>query len=202
MSHLRVVGNVANLPTTTFGHRSMVWWGTLGFMVIEGSTLVICAVSYFYIRTNFPTWPPEHVLRPSLSAAGVQAALMLLSNLPMVMVDRAARRLDLATMRAGMVIMSLLAVAMCGLRALEFQALNVRWDSSAYGSVAWATLVTHGTLLLLETAETLGFTALLYSPNLEQRDISGVSDNALYWYFMTGVWIPLAAIVFLSPYLM
>jgi cytochrome c oxidase subunit III len=202
MSHLRVVGNVANLPTTTFGHRSMVWWGTLGFVVIEGSTLVICAVSYFYIRTNFPTWPPEHVLRPSLAAAGVQAALMLLSNLPMVMVDRAARRLDLATMRAGMVIMSLLAVAMCGLRALEFQALNVRWDSSAYGSVAWATLVTHGTLLLLETAETLGFTALLYSSNLEQRDISGVSDNALYWYFMTGVWIPLAAIVFLSPYLL
>jgi heme/copper-type cytochrome/quinol oxidase subunit 3 len=48
--------------------------------------------------------------------------------------------------------------------------------------------------------ETLAFTVLVYSPNLEQRDISGVSDNALYWYFMTGVWIPLAAIVFLSPY--
>jgi cytochrome c oxidase subunit I+III len=132
----------------------------------------------------------------------VQAAIMLLSNIPMAMVDRAARRLDLGTVRAGMVIVSLLAVVMCILRALELDALHVRWDSTAYGSVAWATLVTHSTLLFLETVEAVVFTILLYSPNLEQRDISGVSDNALYWYFMTGVWIPLGAIVFLTPYLL
>jgi cytochrome c oxidase subunit 3 len=202
MSRFRAVGSVANLPTTTFGHRSIVWWGTLGFVVIEGTTLFICAVSYFYVAQRFGSWPPEHVLRPAWTAAAVQVALMALSNIPMVMVDRAARRLDLGTVRAGMLIMSLLAVAMCLLRALEFGALNVRWDSTAYGSVAWATLVTHSTLLLLETLETLVFTLLLYSPNLEQRDLAGVSDNALYWYFMTGVWIPLAAIVFLSPYLL
>jgi hypothetical protein len=68
--------------------------------------------------------------------------------------------------------------------------------------VAWATVVTHTTLLVLETVESLVFTVLLYSPSLEQRDLSGASDNALYWYFMTGVWIPLAAMVFLSPYLL
>jgi cytochrome c oxidase subunit III len=202
MTEPRIVGSVANLPTTTFGHRSLVWWGTLGFIVIEGSTLFICVVSYLYVRQNFPTWPPEHVLRPAMTAGLVQAAVMLLSNIPMAMVDRAARRIDLRTVRIGMVVMSLLALVMCGLRVLELDALHVRWDSTAYGSVAWATAVTHSTLLLLETAETLVFTLLLFSPNLEQRDISGVSDNALYWYFMTGVWIPLAAIIFLSPYVL
>jgi heme/copper-type cytochrome/quinol oxidase subunit 3 len=193
---------VANLPTTVYGNRSPMWWGTLAFIVIEGSTLFICAVSYFYIQQNFSTWPPEHVVRPALAAAGVQAALMLLSNIPMVVIDRAARRLDLKTVQWGMVLMLVLCVAMCVLRGLELQAVHVRWDSSAYGSVVWATLVTHSTLLLLQTAETLVMALLLFSPNLEQRDISGVSDSALYWYFMTGVWIPLAAIVFLSPYLM
>jgi heme/copper-type cytochrome/quinol oxidase subunit 3 len=63
-------------------------------------------------------------------------------------------------------------------------------------------VVTHTTLLLLETVETMVFTAVLFSPNLEERDLSAASDNAIYWYFMTGVWIPLAAIVYLSPYLM
>jgi cytochrome c oxidase subunit I+III len=202
VSEPRVVGSVANLPTTTFGHRSLAWWGTLAFIVIEGSTLFICAVSYFYVRQNFPTWPPEHVIRPSLTAGGLQALVMLLSNVPMVMVDRAARRLDLGRARIGMVIVSVLALLMCGLRVLELNALHVRWDSTAYGSVAWAAVVTHSTLLLLETVETGAFTLLLYSPNLEQRDISGLCDNALYWYFMTGVWIPLAAIVFLSPYVL
>jgi cytochrome c oxidase subunit III len=93
-------------------------------------------------------------------------------------------------------------VVMCALRALEFGALNVRWDSNAYGTVAWAVLTAHATLLLLETLESLVFTALLFSPNLEQRDLAGASDNALYWYFLTAAWIPLYAIVFLSPYVM
>jgi cytochrome c oxidase subunit III len=86
-------------------------------------------------------------------------------------------------------------------RAFEFRALNVRWDSNAYGSAAWAVLTTHTTLLLLETVETIVFTLLLYSRDMEQRDLAGAVDNAVYWYFMTGVWIPLAAIVFLLPYL-
>jgi cytochrome c oxidase subunit 3 len=201
VTDLRIVGTVADLPTTTFGHRSLMWWGTLGFIVIEGSTLLICAVSYFYLQKNFPSWPPERVLRPALTAATVQAALMLLSNVPMVMVDKAARRLDLRAVRTGMVVVSFLALVMCGVRALEFQALNVRWDSNAYGSAAWAVVTTHTTLLLLETVETVVFTVLLFSPNMEQRDLSAASDNAIYWYFMTLAWIPLAAVVFLLPYL-
>lgn len=201
MIAMRVDGTVADLPTTTFGHRSHMWWGTLGFIVIEGSTLLICAISYFYFQKNFPNWPPEYVLRPALGAAAVQVALMLGSNLPMAIVDRAARRLDLRTVRTGMVVISLLAVAMCAVRAFEFRALNVRWDSNAYGSAAWAVLTTHTTLLLLETVETIVFTLLLYSRDMEQRDLAGAVDNAVYWYFMTGVWIPLAAIVFLLPYL-
>jgi heme/copper-type cytochrome/quinol oxidase subunit 3 len=201
MRETRIVADVAGLPSNTFGHRSMMWWGTLGYLAIEGTTLVISAGSYFYLRRNFPTWPPEHVLRPGLTAAAVQAVLMIVSNAPMVIVDRAARRLDLRTVRIGMVICSLLAVVMCVVRAFEFGALHVRWDTNAYGSAAWATLVTHSTLLLLETIESLVFTLLLFSPSMEQRDLSAAVDNAVYWYFMTIAWLPLAAIVFLSPYL-
>jgi cytochrome c oxidase subunit 1/cytochrome c oxidase subunit I+III len=90
---------------------------------------------------------------------------------------------------------------MCVLRAFEFRDLHVRWDTSAYGSVAWATVFAHGTLLLLETLESIVFTALLFSPDLEQRDLAGASDNAVYWYFLTLSWVPLFVIVYLSPYL-
>ena len=193
--------DVSGLPSYGFSHRSLMWWGTVGFIMIEGSTLFICAVSYFYLRRNFPSWPPEGVFRPALTVATVQAALMAVSNIPMVMVDRAARRIDLRTVRAGVVVCTLLALVMCALRALEFGALHVRWDTNAYGTVAWATLTAHTTLLVLEALELLVFTALLFSPKLEQRDLAGASDTALYWYFLTGSWIPLYAIVFLSPYL-
>lgn len=201
MTGVRVVANVTGLPTTTFGHRSLMWWGTLGFIMIEGSTLFICVVAYFYLRRNFDSWPPEGIFRPSLTIPTIQVALMVLSNIPLVMTDRAARRLDLRTVRAGMVVATLLLAAMCVLRALEFGALNVRWNTSAYGTVAWAVVFAHATLLLLEFLEAIVFTPLLFSPTLEQKDIAGVSDFAFYWYFLTGAWVPLYAIVFLSPYL-
>jgi heme/copper-type cytochrome/quinol oxidase subunit 3 len=202
MRPIRAVADVQALPRTVFGNRSLMWWGTVGFIMIEGSTLFICLVTYFYLRRNFATWPPQHIYRPALLIPTIQAAVMLLSNIPMRMVDRATRRMDLGAVRSGMVICSVLIVLMSILRAFEFSALKVRWDTSAYGSVAWATLVAHGTLLLLEMAETLVITVLLFQPNVEERDLSGVSDNALYWYFLTGVWIPLYVMVFLTPYFM
>jgi heme/copper-type cytochrome/quinol oxidase subunit 3 len=194
--------DVRALPRTVFGHRALMWWGTLGFIVIEGSTLFICAVSYFYLRRNFATWPPEHMIRPALLIPSIQAALMLVSNIPMRAVDRASTRMDLQGVRRGMLLCSVLIVAMTVLRVFEFGALNVRWDSSAYGSAAWATLVAHTTLLVLEMAETVAITVLLFGSEVEERDLSGVSDNALYWYFLTAVWIPLYVMVYLSPYFM
>jgi len=202
MSAVRVVADISGLPRTVFGHRSLMWWGTLGFIIIEGTTLFICAVTYFYLRRNFTTWPPEHIYRPALLIPTIQAALMLLSNIPMRWADRASRKMDLAGVRKAFVICSVLAVVMTVLRWFEFRALNVRWDTSAYGSAAWATVTAHGTLLLLELAETVAFTVLLWGKEVEERDLSGVGDNAFYWYFMTGVWIPLYVIVFLSPHFM
>jgi cytochrome c oxidase subunit III len=202
MKPARVVADVSALPRTVFGHRSLMWWGTLGFIAIEGSTLFICVVSYLYLRRNFSTWPPEHVLRPNLVIPTIQAALMLVSNIPMRWADRASSRMDIGGVRSAFLVCSGLAVIMTVLRWFEFQSLNVRWDSNAYGSVVWATLTAHGTLLLLETAETLAFTVLLFKGPIEERDLAGASDNALYWYFMSGVWIPLYVVVFLSPYFM
>jgi heme/copper-type cytochrome/quinol oxidase subunit 3 len=202
MRPTRAVADVRGLPRTVFGNRSIMWWGTVGFTIIEGSTLFICVVTYFYLRRNFATWPPQHIYRPALLIPTLQAVLMLLSIIPMRAVDRASKRLDLGAVRTGMVICSVLIVLMSVLRGFEFSALRVRWDTNAYGSVAWAALVAHGTLLLLEMAETLAITVLLFQPNVEERDLSGVSDNALYWYFLTGVWIPLYVMVFLTPYFM
>jgi len=202
MRATRAVADVRHLPRTVFGNRSLMWWGTMGFIIIEGTTLFICAVTYFYLRRNFTSWPPQHIYRPGLVIPTIQVLVMLLSIVAMRRVDRATYRMDLSTVRTGLVICSLLILLMCVLRVYEFRALKVRWDSSAYGSAAWAVVFSHSTLLLLEAAETLAITKLMFGSQVEERDLSGVSDNALYWYFLTGVWIPLYIAVFLSPYFM
>jgi len=202
MRATRALADVRHLPRTVFGNRALMWWGTMGFIIIEGTTLFICAVTYFYLRRNFATWPPQHVYRPGLVIPTIQVLVMLLSIVPMRWVDRATYRMDLRTVRTGLLICSLLILVMCVLRIYEFRALKVRWDTSAYGSAAWAVVFSHTTLLVLEAAETLGITKLMFGDQVEERDLSGVSDNALYWYFLTGVWVPLYIAVFLSPYFM
>ena len=50
--------DVADLPDLAFGSRDIMWWGTLGFVVIEGFTLALCLMVYLYLWKNYSEWPP------------------------------------------------------------------------------------------------------------------------------------------------
>ena len=58
-------------------------------------------------------------------------------------------------MRIGMVIMSILGIAPLIVRIFEFPALNVSWDSNAYGSVVWILLGLHTTHIITDLMDTL-----------------------------------------------
>jgi heme/copper-type cytochrome/quinol oxidase subunit 3 len=190
--------DVSTLPSAAFGHRAITWWGTLGFMAAEGLTLVVCVVAYIYVQRNFPRWPPPGTPRPSITIPLIQMAVMLVSIPMMAWTSRAARRLDLRGVRLGMVLSVFLAMAFCVLRWFEFQALNTRWDSTAYGSAAWAVFVAHTTLLVTQVFESSTLVAILYRGPVEPKHFGDVDDSCLYWYFLTGGWILLSLLVFFS----
>jgi cytochrome c oxidase subunit III len=191
--------DVSHLPTTTFSHRSLAWWGTLGFMVIETTTLFVAVVAYFYLSRNFQTWPPEHTVRPSLLWPTVQVVLLLASLVPTALADRAAYRIDLVKLRQWLIVMLIFELASVVVRWQEFLSLNVRWDSNAYGSAAWTLVGLHSTLLLADLLETAVLTALLFSSRLLDRHYSDATDVTFYWYFLVATWIPIYVIVYLGP---
>src|ERR1700709_38145 len=110
----RVVLDVSKLPDMAFGPADIMWWGTLGFVVIEGFTLVLCAVVYIYLTQNYPTWPPEPTLRPSLGVPPLNLLLMLGSMPVIVWTANRARNFDLAKVRLGLVAGALLNAAFVG----------------------------------------------------------------------------------------
>jgi cytochrome c oxidase subunit I+III len=201
MSPARSTVNVAALPTTVFGPRALLWWGTLSFMAIEGTTLFICVAAYLYLWRNFPTWPPEHTLRPTLLWPTIDLAVLLVSNIPLMLADKAARRLDLRALRRWMLVALAFGFAFLFLRWQDLLALNCRWDTNAYGSIAWITVGMHGSLLAFNALETLVFVAILFSNRVEERYFSDASESCFYWYFMTLAWVPLYITVYLTPYL-
>jgi cytochrome c oxidase subunit III len=194
--------DVRDLPATVFGPRDTAWWATVGFITIEATTLFICAASYFYLWSGAPVWPPEHSPRPSLLWPTVNVILLLLSNIPMAAFKRAAERLDLESLKRWAVVASVISVLLVGLRWVDLAALNVRWDTNAYGSITWMTAGFHTTLILANAIETPVYTALIFSDRQTERHFSDGSDTAFYWMFMTVVWVPLYAIIYLGPYLL
>ena len=57
MSARRTI-DVSSLPTYAFGHRQLTWWATWSIILMEGTMLVVFLVSYFFLRTRVPRWPP------------------------------------------------------------------------------------------------------------------------------------------------
>lgn len=199
MRPLRPSVDVAALPTVTFGHRSLMWWGTLGFMVIEGWTTALLVVSYLYLRQNYNAWPPLRTPNPSLLIPTINLAIMLVSFVPMYFAAVAAKKLDEAAVKRWLVISSVVMLPILVLRWWELWALNTRWDTNAYGSAAWVIVGFHTSLLLLDVADTWGLTLFYFIKRMPLKAFSDTADNTFYWYFTVGIWIPIYLIVYVGP---
>lgn len=197
----RPVVDASQLPTTVFRARDMMWWGTVGFIVIEGFTLVLCAMVHVYLRKNFSTWPPEGIPRPSVVAPTIQVAIMLTSLPFITRLDRAAMRFDFETVRKHLTIASVFCAAFVGMRVWELtQSLNVRWDANAYGSAQWLVVGAHGTLLAIQLVETAGMAAIFWIGPVEKKHFSDSYDVAFYWWFIVLAWLPLYLLCFVLPH--
>jgi cytochrome c oxidase subunit III len=198
MRRERIVADVSRLPTVVYGSRNIVSWGTTGFMVIEGFSLGLCAVTYVYLRKNSAVWPPHGTQLPQLLVPTINMALMILT-LPLALwTKHRAERMDTRGTRIGLVLSSLAAVVIFGLRLAEFASLHTQWNSSAYGSIAWTILGFQGTLILVDMYDTIGVTAIMFL-RPESKWYPEVADNALYWIFTVISWIPLYFLVYFGP---
>jgi cytochrome c oxidase subunit III len=190
--------DVSDLPAYAFGQRSMMWCGTLGVIVIEGTMFAMMIGAYFYLRGRVPHWPPNHA-PPELRWAVVNTVILLLSLLPNWWYKRAAEREELKKVRVGLVVAVAFAVAFTVVRFYEFGALNVNWDSNAYGSVVWTLLGLHTAHLITDLIDTLVLTTLMFTGPIEGKRFADVSDNAFYWYFVVLAWLPVFAVIYLVP---
>lgn len=194
----RDVLDVSGLPTYAFGHRSIVSWGTLGFMVIEGTLFVLLIVSYLYLRSRSTVWPlGAHP--PALFWGTLNLALLLLSAVPNQLAKRAAEKLDLRGVRIWMIVCLLFGVGFIWIRVYEFQSLNVWWDYNAYGSLVWVLLGSHTVHLLTDEMDSAVLAAVMFIGPLEERRFVDVSENSLYWYFVLASWVPIYAVIYLAP---
>lgn len=202
MSAPRTAIDVSALTTVPFGHRSLLWWGTVGFMLIEGFTLLLMVASYFYLRTDEFSWPPGRTPDPELLIPTLNTVLLLLVIVPMRWVDRAARRMDRAGVARGLVIATALSVVVAVLRWWELMALNVKWDAHAYASAAWGVVVLHSTLVFVDVFETGTLAAMFLMGKAKRKHYPDAVDASDYQYFLSLAWVPAYLVVYWGPRLL
>ena len=190
--------DVSKLPGYAFGPRTLMWWGTVGMIVVEGPIFAMLIAAYFYLRGRSPDWPPN-AAPPMLRWGVLNTAVLLLSVLPNIWYKRAAEREDLKKVRVGLLIGVAFAVAFMVIRFYEFGALNVHYNTNAYGSIVWLLLGFHTTHLITDLIDTSVLTALMFTRRVEGKQFSDVSDNAYYWYFVVIAWLPIFAVIYLVP---
>lgn len=191
--------DLRGLPLHGMGSASVSWWGTLGFMLIEGSGFALVIGVYLYLHSHASQWPIGAPV-PDLGPGTALTVLLLASLVPNVLVSRWAARQDLRKVRIGVVIMTAFGIAPLILRFFEFPAMHVYWDSNAYGSIVWTLLGLHLTHLITDLVDTIVLAAIMFTrhgPN--RRRFGDVQDNALYWNFVVLTWLPIYGCIYWIP---
>jgi heme/copper-type cytochrome/quinol oxidase subunit 3 len=191
----RIVHDVSALPTFAFGSKSGPWWGTLGFVALEGMGFALAIGTYLYLMATNPAWPLD-ARPPDLSMGTTMTLLLVISVIPNYWTSKAAEGFDLSRVRLGMVIMCLLGTIALVIRGFEFAHLNTRWDLDAYGSIVWFILGLHTTHLVTDLGDTIVLTVLMFTRHAQPRRFSDVSDNAFYWNFVVIAWLALYFLIY------
>jgi heme/copper-type cytochrome/quinol oxidase subunit 3 len=191
--------DVSELPPYAFGHRTMLWWATLGLVLIESTVFALALASYYYLRGRTPAWPPAPLRPPDLVWGTLNTGIMLASCIPNFLYQKAARRFDLGRTRFWLVVALVFAAAFVVVRCLEFGTLNCRWSTSAYGSIVYMLIGLHTTHLVTDLLDSLVLAALFFTSKIEARRFVDLSENADYWYFVVLAWLPIYVTVYWAP---
>jgi cytochrome c oxidase subunit 3 len=190
--------DVSQLPSYAFGPRSLMWWGTMGVVAIEGMVFALAIAAYFYLWSHAREWPLG-VPPPDLKWGTLNTAILIASVLPNQMAKKAAEAHDLPRVRVLMVIAIAFAVVFIVVRFIEFGALNCRWDTNAYGSIVWTLLGLHTVHLLTDFFDTVVLAVLMFTGPIEGRRFVDAAENCEYWDFVVVAWLPIYAVIYWAP---
>jgi heme/copper-type cytochrome/quinol oxidase subunit 3 len=192
--------DLSKLPDHAFSYHSLTWWGVIGFMVIEGTAFALAIAAYFFLMSHERHWAPPPLQPPGLLAGTLFTLVILLSEIPNVLVKRAATANDLTAVRRLLPLMVAIGAVLLVIRGFEFNSLNVLWYSNAYGSIIWALLLLHASHVATDWVDTVVLAALMRTPHGETpRRMVDTDENALYWRFVWLCWIPIYLLIYWVP---
>ncbi|MBM9596002.1 cytochrome c oxidase subunit 3 [Roseitranquillus sediminis] len=179
-----------------------LWWGVAGAVAIEAAVVANLLTSYFYLMAQNEVWPPEGVAPPDLLWATIVLFVLPLSSLTMWWAGVGSDRNRKTQLALGVTASVALATLALGIRALQIDAFDIRWDQHAYGSIVWTITGFHFTHVVSAILGTAVVSVLAWMDYFTSERQLGVVVDTLYWYFVAGVFLPIYLVLYWAPRLL
>jgi len=199
--------DVTGLPTTMLDSHSALWWGNALLLAIETAMFGILIAIYFSVLMQTEPFPPPRTERlpilyesyPNLTLPVIGLILLLVSLLPAIMLDRAARRRQAGMIKVLLPVTLLLNLVAIVIRYYEFDSLLFKWEDNAYGSITWMILGMHMFHLIVLACEDIFLLIWTYAKGVDDKHALDITVLGVYWYWVVGLWLLLFSVVYLVP---
>lgn len=184
--------------------RHPFWWGILGLIAIEVTVIATFLASFFYlwivnVAEGRMGWPPGGTELPPLLYPSINTALLIVCSLAMYYGGIVMQKGQNWRFFWSVVVCCVAGAIVMVLRWLQFLELPFLWNENTYASFVWVLTgfhLMHVISAVLGTAVIGWLAAKGYYT--EQRRI-GVQVDTMYWYFVSGIWIPIYFVLYWTP---
>jgi cytochrome c oxidase subunit I+III len=187
------------VPVRTGGSRTLGAWGMALALLVAGTAFATLLLSYFYLRLENETWPPQGVALPGLRLAALSLLALFASSAAMTIALRAIRAGQLERLKAGIGAAIALTVAACAVQLTDFERMGFDAQSHAYGSIFYTL---GGFMLVMAVIAVIIDGAVLYqarNDRFTRRRHAPVLNAARFCAALNVVWLVGFATLYLSP---
>jgi len=187
------------LPVGSVGRLSSGWWAMWCVLATEGALFAYLLFSHFYIASQAHA-PFTDGGPPKLHLAIPGTILLLTASATAWWGERGIMRGRPGQLRLGLGATVVLGAVFLALQAKEWHDKSFGLDKDAYSSLFFTITgfhMAHVVVGLLMLIALLAWSLLGY---FDQRRHSALSIGALYWHFVTAVWVAVFSALYLAPH--
>jgi heme/copper-type cytochrome/quinol oxidase subunit 3 len=185
----------------SIGVRASGFWGLVFLALSEASLFAYLLFSYYYfaVQPHPGPWPPSGP--PEIAYAAGQTLAALLGCATGWWANRSAASGARRALLLGLGLSFLLALAFVALQVLDWHSKPFTLATNPYSSLYFtigAVHLAHAVAGVVMIAAVMSWSALGYFGPVRHVP---VTIAAVYWYFVTVMWLPIFFTLYLSPYL-
>jgi cytochrome c oxidase subunit I+III len=188
-----------NSIASSRGIMPNIWWGMLLLVVIELVFFGALIAGYYYLRAGNLAWPISPIDPPEVILPTINSIILWASVIPHFLAYRAIKAGNKSKASIMVVLAGLLSLVFIGIKLYEYLSLDYNWTTNAYSSIVWIITGFHllHTLGVVLKSGLISYYAFRGYFNSERYD--AITTNAMYGYFVAGIWVPLYFTIYWIP---